>query len=320
MITSFCACSSSSDETQVNQFVSIHPRDGLDTRWYEIISGQSSSEIELMCYNTVYTNSDSSDSLLVFTGVKNNKLWMEGYHADAKDWLANDIDITERKLPWQVTKVFSWVDSENINRKIIYQDGEKKEDSLKFIIPIMAFGTGDNIAIYYYKNYYGGPVQKGVKFIRNGKTIETSIDEQGYGQWIEVIGCYWWKDNTIYINLGRRNEYKYDCYSLDGQYQYTFKKIPQVFLSQEYGLGVDEYDNPYKFNWIDGTTIWSISKYDIIKKLGLDLGKNDRYEISYNSKESETVYIFNVNVQWAELYKKDENYKIRINVDTGELL
>lgn len=186
MIINFCACSSSSDETQ-NISISIDPRTGTNTAWYEFISGQSSSGIDLMCYNTVHTNSDSSDSLLVFTGVKNNKLWVEGYHANAKDWLAKDVVITEGKLPWQVTKVFSWVDNEDVDREIRYRNnqGDIITDSLQYTIPITVFGLENNKVIYYFKKY-GTTGKYGIKFTSTGKAVES------------INGCYWWTNNYLF--------------------------------------------------------------------------------------------------------------------------
>lgn len=309
MIINFCACSSSSDETQ-NISISIDPRTGTNTAWYEFISGQSSSGIDLMCYNTVHTNSDSSDSLLVFTGVKNNKLWVEGYHANAKDWLAKDVVITEGKLPWQVTKVFSWVDNEDVDREIRYRNnqGDIITDSLQYTIPITVFGLENNKVIYYFKKY-GTTGKYGIKFTSTGKAVES------------INGCYWWTNNYLFTSsiVTTTMQEKYECYSFDGKFQFSTFKNPYSYIGISNKYGLFRY-SPQKVNMIDDTIVWSITEEQICQKLGLVLGEKDELVVSYDSKESETVYVYNVKVQWDDLYKGDENYKIRVNVDTGELL
>ena len=329
MIINFCACSSSSDE---DMYYLNCAGSGNDPSTYELISGVSSSDIKLLCYNKVYTNSDSSDSLLVFTGVKNNKLWVEGYHSDTKNWLSSTTEIRGRKLPWNVNKTFSWVDNQDIDREIRYRsyDGNIKVDSLIKIIPSGIFCSKNEMAISYAKDYgYSNNVIFGIKFLGSGKTIESKLtgkcDITNSPTYSFRVGyCYWWGNDYILISLYNFNtngktERTSDCYTVDGQYQFSCTTYPGNLIGISRECGLDK-SWPMKVNIVDGTTIWSITEEQICQKLGLILGEKDKLVVSYDSKESETVYVYNVKVQWDDLYKGDENYKIRVNVDTGELL
>lgn len=335
MIVSFCGCSSSSDD-EVTHYYNFYGSGNNDPFIYELISGVSSSDIKLLYYNKVYTNSDYSDSMLVFIGVKNNKLWVEGYHADNKDWLSTPIAINKGGLPWNVSQSFSWEDSEDIGREIRYRvRGEIVTDTLQTIRPLGVFGSGENMALHYIKEYdtnndFVKCYLQGVKFFNSKKTLESKIISDRILSEYEIIispyikNCLSWTDNYIITSFSEDNTpYNYkeknDCYSLDGQYQFScaFSPYGYIGISREYGISKQW---PEKVNIVDGTTVWSITEEQVIQKLGLTLGEKDNVVISYDSKESGTVYVYNVKIQWEDLYKGDEIYKIKVNIDTGELL
>ncbi len=286
-------------------------------RAYELITGQPST-IEKIRTNIVCINRDTSDSLLVFSGLKDGKLWIEGYHYDQKCWTGINY-LIDGKLPYNFTKVISLIDKENYQKEIRYRQGEEIIiDTLSYFYITELFISG-NKSVCRYRSWYNptqyntyhenGHYIEYIKFFPSGITVEVE-------RFSEM--SLWTPDYIIVNRLSDHNSY-YDCYSMDGQYQYSAKLYPFNYIGVSKECGISTF-LPSKYNIATGNCEWNITEQQIIDKLGLSLSDNDKISVSYSSKQSESIWIYKVKVLYEDLYKGDDTYEIRVDINQGKLI
>ena len=282
-------------------------------RAYELITGKPST-IEKIRTNIVCINRDTSDSLLVFSGLKDGKLWIEGYHSDQKGWTGINY-LIDGKLPYNFTKVISLIDKENFQKEFRYRKwGEIYIDTLSQIYINRLLISGNKSICHYYSQYGGN--DSGwhigyIKFFPSGITLENI---KSMNQW-----------TPDYIIVERLSDYVVspeiynECYSMDGQYQFSAKLNPFNYIAVSKECGISTF-LPSKDNIVTGNCEWNITEQQIIDKLGLSLSDNDKISVSYSSKQSESIWIYKVKVLYEDLYKGDDTYEIRVDINQGKLI
>lgn len=330
-ILASCGSSDPTDDSGSLNHVSVALNPFNDAeKVYKKITGQTNLSIEKMAYFEVSINDDHSDSLLVFGGLKDDKLWLEGYHGDYKDWIGDLDQIVYRDKTCNVTKRISWIDSEVIPngiKEFRYREGtDIAIDTLSHVLPMRLFVSGnDSICIYslFYANNDG--IKRSfylVKFIPSCKNLPEVIQED------LIQSVYKWSTNYIIIGW-----YKYaestrveECYSMDGQLQYTvnFPKNGNgqgisncIGISRECGISKTL---PAKYNLQAGCVEWEITEQQIAEKLGLALSGKDKIEATFSSKQSDSIWIYTVKVLYEDLYRGDDTYEIKVDINQGKLI
>lgn len=283
---------------------------------YQILSKQSAADIEMLYFQPVYLDNEfheHEDSMLVFMGLKNGHLWLEGYKSNRKDWLDSPITSDEIKA-MSYTKTVSWTDNAVFDKEWRYKDndGNLHVGTVTSFSGIISFLINNSIPVIGYsvvaeENKEDGTFNRaGVTFGLSGKMIKNLLLN-------DVKLNKWYGD---YLLVGA------DCYSMDGEFQYTCKKTSMdvsdyIGVSRECGIGKHTIE---KIDFSEKSTKWYIDDSQIVQKLNLKLGEKDYLRVNFKSKESENIYVYEVKVIYEDLNKDTETYEVRVDIDNGTLL
>lgn len=309
------SCSSSGDQSSngneiVDRYGSILRYEPSEA--YQIVSKQSAADIEMLYFQPVYLDNEfheHEDIMLVFIGLKNGHLWFEGYKSNRKDWL-EDFSSSELKA-MSYTKTVSWTDNVVFDKEWRYKDN----DGNLHVGTVTSFSNislliNNSIPVIGYsvvaeENKEDGTFNRaGVTFGLSGKMIKNLPEYNA-----NLIK--WYGD---YLFVGA------DCYSMDGEFQYTCKKTSvsdYIGVSRECGIGKHTIE---KIDFSEKSTKWYIDNSQIVQKLNLKLGEKDYLRVNFKSKESENVYVYEVKVIYEDLNKDTETYEVRVDIDNGTLL
>ncbi len=315
-----CSSSIPTDESRTNSNMLVGSSE-YALSLYEFIAGKDNTSIEKMTVNKVYINDEHSDSLLFFCGLKNDKLWLEGYHADYKDWVSDIYKIMNGEQTCNITKFFSWTDKEVISKEMKefpYRYGtEIIIDTLSYVYPFKFFVSSNNNVCAFRLNYKDGHCVNLIKFVPSDLIVPEDVTKD----FIEYI--YKWGTNYIVAKRWHYQDESYiDCYSMDGQHQYSVNRVhfslPNfIGISRECGISKSL---PSKCNLLTDSIEWEITEQQIVDKLGLMLSGKDKIDVAFSSKQSDSIWIYKVKVLYEDLYKGDDTFEIKVDVEQGRLI
>ncbi len=283
---------------------------------YQIVSKQSAEDIGMLYSQPVYLDnefhSEREDSMLVFIGLKNGHLWLEGYKSNRKDWLNSSFTSDEIKT-MTYTKAVSWTDNVVFDKEWRYKDydGNLHVGTVTSFSGISLLINNSNPVVEYnvVAKENGKDRTFGMRCVTFGLSGKTIKNLSGY----DTKLIKWYGD---YLFIGA------DCYSMDGEYQYTSFNGDLIScyigVSRECGIRKDALIKLDLSQY--GPEKWYIDNSQIVQKLNLKLGEKDYLRVNFKSKESENVYVYEVKVIYEDLNKDTETYEVRVDIDNGTLL
>ncbi len=316
LIASIMISCNSSDDQSSNMIASYSSILSCEpSEVYQILSKQSAADIEMLYFQKVYLDNEfheHEDSMLVFMGLKNGHLWLEGYKSNRKDWLDSPVTSDEIKT-MTYTKAVSWTDNAVFDKEWRYKD----YDGNLHVGTVTSFSDislliNNSIPVIEY-NVFAKENEKDrtfdmrcVTFGLSGKTIKNLSE-------YDTNLIKWYGD---YLFIGD------DCYSMDGEYQYTSfsGNIVSYYVGVSRECGIRKNDLMKVDLSQYGPTKWYIDNSQIAQKLNLKLGEKDYLRVNLKSKESENVYVYEVKVIYEDLNKDTETYEVRVDIDNGTLL
>lgn len=327
----FSSCSSSDNDDDSNLT-------GFEEAW-EKVTGLSSSglgEIKLLSCDKVeylpYEDKDYSvinKSAFVFSGIKNNKLWLSVYEPNVFD-ANNRLDINAKD---GFRKVLEWSDSKEFDfnkrldkyttisvNNIICQSLVLKKDG--FAVTIKYEGKKINSPNDEYSNVTF------TKFVKNG-VVKDSLDlalqdlypwsgdsfvnrsESGMGEIINIDGS----TPHIYFNIWVRYWEAVAMYEV--VWREGLGRTKLRFEVKNLSLNKDS-EKCYIINGIQND-IWIINDKDVAKKLNVKLGDKDRIEYQLLKKVDEHTWKYKAHVVYEDWDTPDADYEILVDIDKGEL-
>lgn len=304
----------------------------LDHFWEEV-SGLPASELSKVEFANLsqveYLSLDNKDYTkkpvaYVFSGIKNNKLWLSAYETEVQNE-----SYSEKKNSYR--KILEWNDSKNfitdkrtdkyttISINNIYCNSLVfKKDGFAFSMTY----TGDT-----QNSSYGRSSEVTItKFIKNG-VVKDSIglklkdltswygdyfvnnSNLGYGEIINIDGstphificllCPYWELVTMDEFIDRSSLFR-----------------AKVCIEQKKSqMGVKEI----YYEIIGYNKIWEIKDEDVAKKLNIKLGEKDKISYELLKKVDEHTWKYKVHVVYDDWDTPDADYEILVDIDKGEL-